>query len=55
MNVKDLLQNEGDIASIIETLAKDSIDRNVDKYRSEYDGEHLILKRKDREIGSGKR
>jgi len=55
MNIKEILEKHGeDFAKLTEVLCKDRIDRDIEKYRKEYIGEHSILDRPDKIAGKGK-
>lgn len=54
MNIKDILKKHGkDFSKLTETLCKDPVERDVEKYRKEYEGEHDILDREVKTIGKG--
>ena len=55
MNIKDILDKHGDdFSKLTEILCKDPVERDVEKYRKEYEGEHDILLRPVKTIGKGK-
>ena len=54
MNIKDILDKHGkDFSKLTEILCKDPVERDVEKYRKEYEGEHDILNRPVKTIGKG--
>ncbi|MCK4447577.1 MAG: phage portal protein [Candidatus Marinimicrobia bacterium] len=54
MNIKDILKKHGkDFSKLTEILCKDPVERDVEKYRKEYEGEHDILNRPVKTIGKG--
>ena len=54
MNIKDILaKHEKDFSKLTEILCKDPVERDVEKYRKEYEGEHDILLRPVKTIGKG--
>ena len=54
MNIEDILKKHGnDFSKLTEILCKDPVERDVEKYRKEYEGEHDILNRPVKTIGKG--
>jgi len=55
MYIKDLLDKyTGDFAKLVTALSVDSQDRDVETYRKEYNGEHDILDRPVKVVGTGR-
>jgi len=54
MNIKEIFEKHGDDFSKLTTiLCKDPVERDIEKYRKEYEGEHDILLRPVKIIGKG--
>jgi len=55
MNIKEIFEKHGDDFSKLTTiLCKDPVERDIEKYRKEYEGEHDILLRPVKIIGKDK-
>ena len=55
MNIKDILEKYiDDFSKLTTILCKDETERDVEKYKKEYEGEHDILLRPVKTIGKGK-
>ena len=54
MNIKDILEKyKDDFAKLTTVLCKDPVERDIETYEKEYQGEHDILLREVKTIGSG--
>jgi len=54
MNIKDILEkHKKDFSKLVTTLCVDKTERDVEKYRKEYEGEHDILDRPVKTVGKG--
>lgn len=55
MNIKDILEKyKDDFSKLTNILCKDPVERDVEQYKKEYEGEHDILLRPVKTIGKGK-
>ncbi len=54
MNIKEILEkHKDDFSKLVDTLCKDKVDRDIEKYDKEYMGEHEILERAKKTVGKG--
>jgi len=55
MNIKEILEKyESDFPKLTDILCKDTVERKVEDYEKQYEGEHDILDRPVKTIGKGK-
>ena len=55
MNIKEILEKyESDFSKLTTILCKDPVERDIETYRKQYEGDHDILQRLVKTIGKGK-